>query len=205
VLHEDPVVKRIWRALSARAGRLELSYTDDPDLHLLADGVRVAPESIAERVWSFRLQVLAAELRIVSRSAIPAMIGLEQDQRRLGVALRRIVLHQPGLRLEVGWDEKRLRDGFHNAEPAEQHRWTDGDASLPAEQGWPHTGNPRANTPYYPKTINVRLRDGLLCHPLLLMSVLTPEPRHIGFRLRQIPTATGRRRGFVRGSRVAPE
>jgi hypothetical protein len=133
VLHEDPRVKRIWRKLSERAGRLDLAFTADPDLHLRADGVRLLPEAMQGPVWRFRLAGPVGELRIVSRSAIPAMIGLEQDQRRLGVALRRIVLRRPGLTLAVGWDEPLLVRGFHGPEPAQRHRWTDGEAVLPPE------------------------------------------------------------------------
>ena len=87
---------------------------------------------IEERVWHFRLHGPVFDLRIVSRSAIPSMIGIEQDQRRLGVALRRIVLAQPGRRSEVDWDSECLGSGFHGPEPAERHRWTDGEASLSA-------------------------------------------------------------------------
>ena len=108
VLHDHPEVKRIWRKLSARAGRVDLARTDDPDLHLRADGVRLDVEEIEARISRFRLPGPVADLRIVSRSAIPSMLGTEQDQRRLGVALRRSVLAQPGLRREVGWDDARL-------------------------------------------------------------------------------------------------
>ena len=97
------------RKLSARAGRVDLALTDDPDVHLRADGVRLDAEEIEARIWRFRLPGPVADLRIVSRSAIPSMLGTEQDQRRLGVALRRIVLAQPGLRREVGWDRRAPR------------------------------------------------------------------------------------------------
>jgi Hint domain len=131
VLHEHPTVRRIWRKLSERAGLPDLALTDDPDLHLLADGVRLDADQIEARVWRFRLPNPVADLRIVSRSAIPSMLGTAQDQRRLGVALRRIVLARPGLRLEVGWNEESLDTGFHGPEPAERHRWTNGEAVLP--------------------------------------------------------------------------
>lgn len=141
VLHDHPTVKRVWRRLSERAGQLDLALTDDPDLHLRADGKRLDAEAIGARVWRFRLPGPVQDLRIVSRSAIPSKLGIEQDQRRLGVALRRIVVTQTGMNqtgmnqtdmnFEVGWDEPSLGDGFHGPEPAEQHRWTNGDAGLP--------------------------------------------------------------------------
>ncbi len=129
VLHEHPTVKRVWRRLSDRAGRLDLEFTDDPDLHLLADQRRIAPAGRDGGVWRFRLDAPAGDLRIVSRHAIPSMIGLEQDQRRLGVAVRRIDLAGAVL----AWDDPRLAAGFHGPEPAERHRWTDGAARLPPE------------------------------------------------------------------------
>jgi hypothetical protein len=131
VLHDHPTVQRIWRRLSERCGRLDLTLTDDPDLHLLADGVRLDAEAVAASVWRFRLSGPVSDLRIASRSAIPSMLGLGQDQRRLGVAVRRIVLSQPGLRVEVGWEAESLAAGFHGPEPVERHRWTDGEATLP--------------------------------------------------------------------------
>ncbi|WP_158932802.1 Hint domain-containing protein [Acidisphaera sp. S103] len=131
VLHDHPTVGRIWRQLSDRAGPPDLALTDDPDLHLLADGVRLDAEQTEAGIWRFRLPNPVADLRIVSRSAIPSMLGIAQDQRRLGVALRGIVLAQQGLRLEVGWDDESLGAGFHGPEPAERHRWTNGEAVLP--------------------------------------------------------------------------
>jgi hypothetical protein len=131
VLHDHPTVQRIWRRLSGRCGRLDLTLTDDPDLHLLADGVRLDAEAVATPVWRFRLPGPVSDLRIASRSAIPSMLGLGQDQRRLGVAVRRIVLLQPGLRVEVGFEAESLAAGFHGPEPLERHRWTDGEATLP--------------------------------------------------------------------------
>jgi hypothetical protein len=131
VLHDHPTVKQVWRRLSDRAGRLDLTLTDDPDLHLLVDGTRLDAEAVAGRVWRFRLPEPAAALRIVSRSAIPSMLGVAQDQRRLGVALRRIVLEHPDSRVELDWDAHCLGAGFHAPEPAERHRWTNGEAALP--------------------------------------------------------------------------
>jgi hypothetical protein len=132
VLHDHPTVRQVWRRLSDRCGLSDLTLTEDPDLHLLADGERLEPWAVKPPVWRFRLRGPVADLRIASRSAIPSMIGIEQDQRRLGVAVRRIVLAQPGQRRRVvNWDDARLTDGFHAPEPAERQRWTDGEAALP--------------------------------------------------------------------------
>jgi Hint domain len=132
VLHDHPTVKKIWRRLSDRAGRLELPLTDESGLHLLADGIRIDTDTVECGVWRFRLSAPATELRVVSRSAIPSMLGIAQDQRRLGVALRRIVLRQQGMERSLDWHSPLFGPGFHAPEPAERHRWTDGDAALPA-------------------------------------------------------------------------
>ena len=129
VLHDDDRVRQVWRRLSERAGRLDLDCTADADLHLLADGIRLDPEVTRRGFARFRLVRAVASLRIGSRSVIPSMLGLGQDQRRLGIALHRARLGGAVL----GWDDTRLTDGFHAAELAERHRWTDGDAALPAE------------------------------------------------------------------------
>ena len=77
----------------------------------------------------FRLDRCPRVLRIASRSATPALLGLNADQRRLGVALSGIVLRSAGAVLELGPEAAALSDGFHAPEPA--WRWTDGDADVP--------------------------------------------------------------------------
>jgi hypothetical protein len=62
---------------------------------------------------------------------IPSMVGLAQDQRRLGVAVRRIEVAQTGWRMRLDWDADGLTAGFHDAEPGPRHRWTNGNAALP--------------------------------------------------------------------------
>ncbi len=42
------------------------------------------------------------------------------------------MLAQAGLRQEIGWDYDGLVCGFHGKEPAEAHRWTNGEATIPA-------------------------------------------------------------------------
>jgi len=129
---EHPLLRRIWAELAERAGRLDPTLMLGADLHLLADGVRLDPESIERGLWRFRLAGPVADLRIVSRSAVPSVIGSAWDHRRLGVGLRRIVLAQPGIRRTLQWDDVRLVVGFHAPEPAGRQRWTDGSARLPA-------------------------------------------------------------------------
>ena len=106
-----PAVERVWRRLWRRAGpHRSRPLTADPDLHLLADGQRIAPQAIEAAAGggiafaSFRLAAVPRALCIASRAAIPALLGRNADQRRLGVALHRIVVHgRDGVR-EIGFE-----------------------------------------------------------------------------------------------------
>jgi hypothetical protein len=128
-----PVVAALWQAMLelAEPGP-EFLLTDDPDLHLLVDGARVVPSTVDGRCYAFDLDAVGAALRIVSRAAPPAELGLTHEQRRLGVAVERIVLRQPGMTLDLHAGSPLLCDGFHMFEADDNLRWTDGDAVLPA-------------------------------------------------------------------------
>jgi autotransporter passenger strand-loop-strand repeat protein len=132
VLTGGPIVDAAWRRLLDHAGpRPGLPLTDDPDLCLLADGQRVAPAALYGGAYVFRLARAPASVRVVSRSAVPAELGVARDSRELGVGLRRIAVHQ-GRRcrvMEVA--DPLLCQGFHEFEPESGLRWTDGDATLP--------------------------------------------------------------------------
>ena len=132
VLTGGPVVDAVWRRLLDRAGpRPGFVLTDDPDLHLLVDGERLDAGERRGTAHIFHLPTRPASLRIVSRAGAPAELGLTRDPRVLGVAIRRIALHQ-GVRFHVieSADEL-LTEGFYPFEPANFLRWTDGDAVLP--------------------------------------------------------------------------
>ena len=83
----------------------------------------------------------SGQVRIASRAAAPAELGLARDPRVLGVALHQIMLRQQaGTRL-IEAANGSLAEGFHGYEPDNLFRWTDGDALLPAAlfdsvQGW---------------------------------------------------------------------
>jgi hypothetical protein len=80
----------------------------------------------------FHLPKPPASLRIVSRVAVPQELGTARDPRPLGVAVLRIIVRQDGRLRLVMADDPELADGFHAYEAACCHRWTDGDAALPA-------------------------------------------------------------------------
>ena len=102
-------------------------------MHLVVDGARVDALAEINGTWRFCLTAPTGDVRIVSRAAIPAALGVGPDQRQLGVALRRIALSQDlGLRV-IKAEDSRLIQGFHGFEPGEGWRWTDGDARLPED------------------------------------------------------------------------
>jgi T5SS/PEP-CTERM-associated repeat protein len=134
VLTGGPVVDAIWRRLLDRAGPRHLSsLTDDPDLHLLADGRRVDAARRTGGRWTFLLPNAPSDLRIGSRAASPAELGLARDPRCLGVAIRRIELRRGAHLRLLEADDPRLCHGFHAFEQDNVFRWTDGDAAVPAE------------------------------------------------------------------------
>jgi T5SS/PEP-CTERM-associated repeat protein len=132
VLTGGPVVDAAWRRLLERAGpRPGVPLTEDPDLHLLADGQRVDVVQRHGDRHVFHLQRRPRTVRIASRAAVPQELGLSRDPRLLGVALRRITASQ-GARLRViEANDALLLDGFHEFEPDNGFRWADGDAAIP--------------------------------------------------------------------------
>jgi len=133
VVTGGPVVDAVWRRLLDRAGsRPGLPLTDDPDLHILADGYRFDAPRQSGGVYVFRLPKIPSSLRIVSRSAVPAELGVARDPRQLGVALKRIVVRRGTQFLIIEAEDDRLEEGFHAYEPTEGFRWTDGEAVIPA-------------------------------------------------------------------------
>ena len=79
----------------------------------------------------FALRSVPSTLRLVSRAAAPQELGLARDPRVLGVAVRAIEARQDRHLRTLGAADPLLADGFHGYEPAEDLRWTDGDAPLP--------------------------------------------------------------------------
>jgi hypothetical protein len=133
VLTGGPIVDRHWRRLLDRAGeRPGLPLSDEPDLHLLCDDQRIDGRP-ADGTVTFALARRPTKLRIVSRAASPAELGLARDPRHLGVAIRQIQLWQGRHIAFASADDDRLSDGFHAYEPDANLRWTNGDAALPPE------------------------------------------------------------------------
>jgi collagen type I alpha len=134
VLTGGPIVDAIWRRLLEQAGsRPGLPLTDDPDLHLLADGERLNPLSRFTGRFLFRLPRQPRRVRVASRAGAPAELGLARDPRVLGVAMRQIRLWHGARVRVVAASDPALAHGFHGYEPDEDVRWTDGNALLPPD------------------------------------------------------------------------
>jgi hypothetical protein len=134
VLTGGALVDEIWGRLLKRVpAPRRRALTDEPDLHLLVDGRRLDAVTKASGASVFALQMPPRSLCLRSRAAAPAELGVARDPRRLGVALRRIVIRQ-GTRFRVmEADDPSFVCGFHAFEPDEGFRWTNGDATVPME------------------------------------------------------------------------
>ena len=128
------VVDVIWRRLRERTKpQRSLPLTDDPDLHLVVDGKRIDIIERRDTMAVFRLAAPPFHARIRSRDGVPQELGLARDDRSLGVAVRKIVLAQPRKQRTIEVNADSLCDGWHAFEPEDGIRWTNGDASIPAE------------------------------------------------------------------------
>ena len=86
--HMLPMKAEIRRIIGKEAGeivtvrldeRLKMfscTSTFDPDLHLVVDGVPVSADRVDDTVHVFRLQSPGREVRIVSRSSVPAELDV---------------------------------------------------------------------------------------------------------------------------------
>jgi hypothetical protein len=118
-------------ALAARAADAGLATTPEAELRLMVDGVARHPERLDGDVLRFAVPAGARELRIVSRSAVLADLDPENgDRRRLGVCVRGLSLRSGAGARDIPLDHVALATGFHAFEAS--HRWTTGDAALPA-------------------------------------------------------------------------
>jgi len=134
-----PVLAAIRQRLFDRAEVLGHPTTDDPDLHLVADGEVVRPSSVSGDRYIFVLDKKPGEVWLASRSAIPAELELQStDTRRLGTGIEGIVLHDDHVRLEISHAHPGLCEGFHEDEGP--RRWTDGMGLLPEALFFPFAG-----------------------------------------------------------------
>lgn len=133
IVTNGPVVADIWQRLLRRAKvDARIPLTEDPDVHLLVNGLRVAPSDRVDGIYVFEIVASDTEVLIASRSVTPAEAGMNHDQRRLGVAVRRILLSQSRMRLAIDSASPVLATGFHGYEAVDDFRWTNGAGLLPS-------------------------------------------------------------------------
>ena len=126
----DERLTAVRAALLQRAQALGYALECDPGVHLVVDGVPVAPEAAPAGACRFAVPAGAGTVWLASLSAVPAeVVPNSRDIRRLGVPIERLVLRDADLTIEAGHGHPGLRDGFHDDEAT--HRWTDGMARLP--------------------------------------------------------------------------
>ena len=95
VLTGGPVVDSIWARLLDQAGpRKPVPMTDDPDLHLVVDGIRLGASETAGDSLVFFIPGTPSVVEIASRDVVPVELGIARDSRALGVAVRKIELHR---------------------------------------------------------------------------------------------------------------
>jgi hypothetical protein len=107
--------------------------TDDPALHILMEGRRLAPISVTHGQHVFALSRADASVRLMSRSAVHTEPWIADD-RRLGVMLSGLTWRFGALVVPVPLDHPALDQGWWQPEwhgPTELRRWTDGDAVVP--------------------------------------------------------------------------
>ena len=114
----------IWQALRDIAGLPPPAGAPDPDLHLIADGRPVLPDFQRGTCYRFTLPRRPLDLRIASRTTIPAETGLGPDLRRLGIGVQHIAFAQHGNLREIAALDPSLADGFHPPTGTGTPRWT---------------------------------------------------------------------------------
>jgi hypothetical protein len=79
----------------------------------LVDGCRLDAGRRVGSAYIFPLPAAASCVRVVSRAAAPAELGLARDPRILGIALRRAVVRAGARFRIVATTDDRLAEGFH--------------------------------------------------------------------------------------------
>jgi hypothetical protein len=119
-----PMLAEARRQLIARLPLLGHAISDDPDLRVIVDGAKLDLQRDGNSIC-VALPDGASELRLLSRTAVPAELDPDsEDRRRLGVPVAALRLDGKGVAL----GDARLGGGWHDAEPG--LRWTDGTAAI---------------------------------------------------------------------------
>ena len=119
---EGPAVQHAKASLLARAQALGHVITEDPHLHVMADGKRIEPEHLSPTRRAFLLPAERSSIELRCRSFIPAhVLPASDDQRSLGICVSRLQLDGADVALE---DEAAFALGSHALEgDSEGHHW----------------------------------------------------------------------------------
>jgi hypothetical protein len=129
LVESGEALEKVRQKLEQRLEAFGYTISVDPPLRLLVDGREIWPDRVDGQSCLFTLTRKPDEVRLVSRSSVPAEVTASTDLRRLGVNLCQLVLRGGHITCTVEHAHPALTEGFHEAERA--HRWTDGDARIP--------------------------------------------------------------------------
>ena len=124
---DEASVRPVWQRLADRAGSSRKGTTTDADPRLVADGRTVKPVFNDDDRVMFMLPRGAREIRLVSRAQSPTEARpWLNDQRRLGMRVKRIVLRDGDETREVPMDHPDITRGWWNIEHdgPMMSRWT---------------------------------------------------------------------------------
>jgi hypothetical protein len=134
LVKEGPVIGRARAALLARAEVLGYALTEDPDLHILADGRRIDPVRLNERRVAFMLPAAHASIELRCRRFTPAQMNPSSDDvRSLGICVERLQLDGADMALA---DEAAFAEAWHPLERSSSRqgqpwRWSQDRMPLP--------------------------------------------------------------------------
>jgi autotransporter passenger strand-loop-strand repeat protein len=136
---DEARVRPVWERLTARSRALglpapDLKFTDEPAVHLRADGRVLQPMVTEQHRCVFVLPRRTGSLHLVSRSGYPTdKRPWADDCRRLGIYVSGIIWHDLNGAHGLPVDHPALSEGWWELERDGHtlHRWTNGDALLP--------------------------------------------------------------------------
>ena len=126
---DGPAIAAVRQRLLKRAAVLGYRTSAEPDVHVETGGRVIRRAAVKGKLHQFLLPAGTHDVRIVSRTGVPAGLDLaSQDRRELGARIAAIFICGRTLALE----DAALAEGFYPIERngAEQWRWTDGSARL---------------------------------------------------------------------------
>jgi hypothetical protein len=131
-------IRPIWSSLVVRARAMgfdpvSTTVTNDPGICIAALGKHVHPLAVDGDRYSFVLPPGARQVRIKSRSSVPANIHPGSDDwRRLGVAITHTIVRSTDKRFVIPADDPSLLQGWYPVETGASQlwRWTNGDAVI---------------------------------------------------------------------------